>query len=636
MITTVCKISYGSQTVPPIVPAVQGDTGRAISFEIADFTPPAGATATYFILKPSGEAIYNSATITDNSILCELTAQSLAEAGENRMQVRVLQGEDIVTSFEVILMVRTFLGDDAMESGTEMNIFDQAVAQATEQFQENAEQIVQQVIESIPADYTELTEEVDELNERILHYDNVNNYAFSYGGIYNGSINSDTNRIHTDDLIRVHVGTIIKTSADFSNIWIAKYNLDKTYKGNGDWVTSFTADWEGYVRIVMRKTAGNAQIGAADFSDIISTAEVLYNYVRDYNDILVQAEDTASKANLSNNLLNEYNYVASSELTEPLNLFDKNATGVTRNGYYDRTNSFVSSTTLGSTDYIKVIPGLEYYTNLPGNHFVLWYDSNKTFITYTNVTGSGTFTPVTDAAYVKTLIVLADINSLKVNCSKIQCLSPEKSAYYGLNGVAFGTSLTYRAQTTGGYLQYLPAMSGITFDNQGIGSATILSNGTQPAMLPVITGYTGYSGKRVCLLEGFCNDWYYNASSLGTWKDTTQDTVCGCVRYALNYILTQNPDLTVFLILDHFGKGISAPSAVNSAGQTQLEFYQEIEKVALSMGIRVIREYELSEISNLTPQYLLDNIHLNTLGAEQSAYAIWSGMKNTYPNVLSN
>lgn len=171
MITTVCKISYGSQTVPPIVPAVQGDTGRAISFEIADFTPPAGATATYFILKPSGEAIYNSATITDNSILCELTAQSLAEAGENRMQVRVLQGENIVTSFEVILMVRTFLGDDAIESGTEMNIFDQAVEQATEEFQTNAEQIVEEVIESIPADYTELTEEVDELNERINNLD---------------------------------------------------------------------------------------------------------------------------------------------------------------------------------------------------------------------------------------------------------------------------------------------------------------------------------------------------------------------------------------------------------------------------------------------------------------------------------
>lgn len=167
MITTICKISYGSQTVPPIVTAVQGDTGRAINFEVSDFTPPAGATATYFILKPSGEAIYNSATIADNNILCELTAQSLAETGENRMQVRVLLGEDIVTSFEVILMVRKFLGDNAIESGTEMNIFDKAVAAAAEGFQEQAEQIAENVIESIPEDYTALTEEVTELNERL-------------------------------------------------------------------------------------------------------------------------------------------------------------------------------------------------------------------------------------------------------------------------------------------------------------------------------------------------------------------------------------------------------------------------------------------------------------------------------------
>ena len=214
MITTVCKISYGSQTVPPIVPAVQGDTGRAISFEIADFTPPAGATATYFILKPSGEAIYNSATITDNSILCELTAQSLAEAGENRMQVRVLQGEDIVTSFEVILMVRTFLGDDAMESGTEMNIFDQAVAHATEQFQENAEQIVAEVIESIPSDYTTLTEEVDELNERLDNdVDGLNNKIDSR--FYDSSNLFDLAQAEVG-LIRASDGAVISTYTGFT------------------------------------------------------------------------------------------------------------------------------------------------------------------------------------------------------------------------------------------------------------------------------------------------------------------------------------------------------------------------------------------------------------------------------------
>lgn len=167
MITTVCKLSYSSRTVPPIVQAVQGDTGRTVRFDVTDFTIPAGAEATYFIEKPSGEAVYNAATISGNSILCELTAQSLAEPGENKMQVRVILNDEIVTSFKVCLLVSTFWGIDAIESSTEMNIFDKAVEQATEDFQTNAEQIVEEVIESIPADYTALTEEVDELNERL-------------------------------------------------------------------------------------------------------------------------------------------------------------------------------------------------------------------------------------------------------------------------------------------------------------------------------------------------------------------------------------------------------------------------------------------------------------------------------------
>ena len=208
--------------------------------------------------------------------------------------------------------------------------------------------------------------------------------------------------------------------------------------------------------------------------------------------------------------------------------------------------------------------------------------------------------------------------------------------YDGLSGVAFGTSLTYRAETTGGFLQYLPVMSGIEFDNQGIGSATILQASGLPQMMPRITGYTEYASKRICLLEGFVNDWYHNPGKLGTWKDTEQTTVCGCIRYAINHIWSQNANITIFLILDHYGSGINAPDAVNSSGETQYEWWSEIEKVALSMGVRVIREYEIAEISNKTSQYLLDNIHLNALGAEQSAKAIWAGMKATYPNITSN
>lgn len=202
--------------------------------------------------------------------------------------------------------------------------------------------------------------------------------------------------------------------------------------------------------------------------------------------------------------------------------------------------------------------------------------------------------------------------------------------FNGLSGVAFGTSLTYRASTSYGFLTRLAELSGITFDNQGIGSSVIKGN-----MLTAIKAYTGYADKTVCLLEGFVNDWY-TGQPLGTYTDATEDTVCGCVRSALNYILSQNANLTVFLILDHYGRnngGVNcATTAVNSNNVTQYQFYEEIAKVAESLGIPVIKEYEVSQISENTPQYLADNIHLNALGAIQSGQAIWSQMKQYYPN----
>ena len=65
MITTNYSINYASQIVPEIIPAVQGDTGRTLVFTPADFTLPDGVTATYYVQKPSGEAVYNTATISD-------------------------------------------------------------------------------------------------------------------------------------------------------------------------------------------------------------------------------------------------------------------------------------------------------------------------------------------------------------------------------------------------------------------------------------------------------------------------------------------------------------------------------------------------------------------------------------------
>lgn len=209
------------------------------------------------------------------------------------------------------------------------------------------------------------------------------------------------------------------------------------------------------------------------------------------------------------------------------------------------------------------------------------------------------------------------------------------SDYYGLSGVAFGTSLTYRALTTGGYLQYLPALSRMTIENQGVGSSYIYGASGALNMLEKIKAYTGYSDKDVVIVEGFVNDWY-GAHTLGTYTDTSETSVSGCVRSALNYIRGQNADATVFLILDHYGQissGVDCSSTAIIGGKTQYEYYEEIAKVAKSLGVKVIKLYEDSEISEATPQYFIDNIHPNAKGAEQTANVIWSGMKLCPSNI---
>ena len=266
-----------------------------------------------------------------------------------------------------------------------------------------------------------------------------------------------------------------------------------------------------------------------------------------------------------------------------------------------------------------------------------WFTSIDTFETQ-QVTSSPFIAP-TDG-YLDTFYYTGDsfdnivcpYDSILVSYDKIIGIPDRENPYYGLSAVAFGTSLTYRAQTSYGYLQYLPGLSEMTFDNQGIGSSTILGN-----MLTAIKSYNGYSGKNVCLLEGFVNDWYQGLA-LGTYKDTEETSVCGCVRSALNYIFSQNANITVFLVLDPYGKKVGNVDcrsfAVNPNNLTQKEFYDEIAKVAESLGVPVIKLYADSQISENTPQYLTDNIHPTALGAKQTANTIWSYMKQHVPNAV--
>ena len=134
---------------------------------------------------------------------------------------------------------------------------------------------------------------------------------------------------------------------------------------------------------------------------------------------------------------------------------------------------------------------------------------------------------------------------------------------------------------------------------------------------------------RFALTQGFINDWYLK-SPLGTYTDSETTSVCGSLRTAINHIKTQNPNIKIYVVLDHCGQvyeNITFASTAKINNLTQSEYYDECAKVCESLGVTAIKQYETSGISEQTPQYFLDQIHLNELGAEQSAKAIWNGMK---------
>ena len=201
------------------------------------------------------------------------------------------------------------------------------------------------------------------------------------------------------------------------------------------------------------------------------------------------------------------------------------------------------------------------------------------------------------------------------------------SQYKYKNAVAFGTSLTAR---TVSYMAYLPKLSGMTIVNHGVSNGQIMDDGEHPSIMDEITSYTGYADKDVILIEGFTNDWGRNMP-LGTFKDSTNTSVCGCLRAAIQHILTQISSALVVLVLDYTGRdygGVNTGSlALNGAGLTQQEYYDEIARVAYNLGIPVIKLYQNSSISEFTTQYLIDNIHPSELGAKQTANAIWQELK---------
>lgn len=128
--------SYGG-TVK--VRAVQGDTGRTLTIYIADMEIPAGSTANFYALKPSGSYVQKAATLLNGAIMLDLDNQILAEEGEVKAQVEVECSGENVKTFKFIIAVDGSLAGDWPESNNDVTFLD-ALKNEMEEAVANAEQ----------------------------------------------------------------------------------------------------------------------------------------------------------------------------------------------------------------------------------------------------------------------------------------------------------------------------------------------------------------------------------------------------------------------------------------------------------------------------------------------------------------
>ena len=117
--------------------AVQGDSGNEVLMHIKDVDLPAGTTARAYVEKPSGLAVYVTASVQDNDITFGITNQMLAEAGTSRCQVHLENDGEVLTTFYIHIFVEERLVD----------VFDEAVADGIAAIEAAAEAAAGSLIE---------------------------------------------------------------------------------------------------------------------------------------------------------------------------------------------------------------------------------------------------------------------------------------------------------------------------------------------------------------------------------------------------------------------------------------------------------------------------------------------------------
>lgn len=154
------------RTLPNIINVSQyDDIGRTLVFNLfsssGKWTAPTSAAVTFEGGKPDGKFFSYNCAYSSGTVTVTIQQQMTAVAGKVRCKVKVKSGDKVVESAPIIMVVDAA----AVPDGSDMSKSDinDAIANATQK-------IVDQVKDSIPSDYAQLSTDVSSLKQDLGNY----------------------------------------------------------------------------------------------------------------------------------------------------------------------------------------------------------------------------------------------------------------------------------------------------------------------------------------------------------------------------------------------------------------------------------------------------------------------------------
>lgn len=589
-----------NRTLPLIVNVSQyDDIGRTLVFNLfsssGKWTAPTSAAVTFEGGKPDGKFFTYNCAYSSGTVTVTIQQQMTAVAGKVRCKVKVKSGDKVVESAPIIMVVDAA----AVPDGSDMSKSDinDAIANATQK-------IVDQVKDNIPSDYAQLSTDVSSLKQDLGSQNTIFN-----GALFDYKYNLLAGRIWvhgswasskpTDVKNRIRTGIInIDGLPNTFFVKVADGYLWNYYAFNGAYIGAGN-EWKktGYFKLSQH---GNpTQIS-----------------------VLIKREDDAEITDITN---------TASKIKIEFELF---------NSFYKDLrmikNGALSDYNNAEGFYGCNAPNISNITDLPSNistGFILRNEQIK--LSDTSV--FGTFQTVQSrhgeiaTRFITTSNVADDWTVLRTKSIEMVSIgdSIPLGTYSWFDESAQWGHLS-AVDTKISYVQKMCNIKGIVNRNYCHGGLGWLRTANDETSLKPLLDTIDFTSVNYVYIQLGTNDWNYSFT-LGSVEDAKDsDTVCGNIRYAIEYIYDKNPIIKLCVALP-FNRAPGGASykynwgygAMNSQSKTLKDYCDVIKNICDEYGVQYIDWTTNSAIGRLNIQKMLpDGTHPSVKAHEILAHEL--------------